>query len=168
MKKQISTIMLGILMLVSATAMYSGESISFEINLTNPVYTVYGNSSDLTGLNVSFENGNITINTDPLMASDNFTLIFFDEVTREVIKEVNTGGGGGSRTRYVYKNATVYEPVYINDTEPTEFTCDADIDDVVEEEIETGLRWRYVLVGGILGTLLTSLIWWIATRKKRR
>jgi len=72
MKKQITTITLGILMLASVMAMYSGQSMTFETNLTSPVYTVTGNTSNLEGLTVEFANGNITISSDPLMASDNF------------------------------------------------------------------------------------------------
>lgn len=123
MKKQIMISILGILMLVGASAMYSGESITFETNLTSPVYTVVGNSSDLLGLDVDFGNGNITITTDPLMASDNFTLIFFDETTKEVTNTVYSGGGSsgsGRITKYVDNNVTTYVPEYINNTKTIE------------------------------------------------
>jgi len=115
MKKQIITIALGILMLASAMAMYAGESISFETNFTNPVYTVVGNSSNLEGLNVSFESGLITISPVINYKPDNFTLIFFDNITNEVIKETIVYSGG--RTKYVDKieiqNQTIYVPEYI-------------------------------------------------------
>ena len=61
MKKQTTIITLGILMLAGVMAMYSGESMTFKTNLSNPVYTVSGNTSSLEGLTVEFENGNITI-----------------------------------------------------------------------------------------------------------
>ena len=107
-------------MLASAMAMYGGESISFETNFTNPVYTVVGNSSDLTGLNITFENGNITISPAINFKPDNFTLIFFDNITNEIIKEIHHGGGGGgsTRTRYIDDNIIVYVPEHINQTNP--------------------------------------------------
>ena len=107
---------------------------TFEVNLTNPLYTVVGNSSNLEGLNVTFENGNITISPALNYQPDNFTLIFFDNLTREVIKTIHTGGGS-SRTKYIKENVTVYKPVYINDTKITEVeggTCD--VEDIPTEE----------------------------------
>lgn len=128
MKKQLTIATLGILMLAGAMAMYSGETISFETNFTNPVYTVFGNNSNLDGLSVEYNNGNITISTDPLMASDNFTLVFFDEVTKEVIKTIRTGGRR-IVTEYVDKNITVYIPEYINTIETIE------VEKIIEVEV---------------------------------
>ena len=113
MRKQLTTITLGILMISLASAMYAGESYSFQTNLTNPVYTVTGNSYNLDGLTVEFENGSITISTLSNYKPDNFTLIFFDNITNEVEKIVYTGGGGGSKTKYVDNNVTVYVPEYV-------------------------------------------------------
>jgi len=103
-------------MLVSVMALYSGDSMSFATNLTNPVYTVYGNSSDLIGLNVTFENGNITISPAINYKPDNFTLLFFDNLTKVITETVTNNvyhGGGGSSIKYVDKNVTVYVPEYV-------------------------------------------------------
>ena len=114
MKKQITIITLGILMLASAMAMYSGESMTFETDLTEPIYYyVVGNQSDMTGLNASFENGNITISTQINFKPDNFTMIFFNEITNEVIKEVHHYRSGGHKTKYVDRNITQNQTVYI-------------------------------------------------------
>ncbi len=151
MKKQITTITLGILMLASAMAMYSGESMSFETNLTNPVYTVSGNTNSLEGLTIEFSNGNIIISSDPLMASDNFTLIFFNEVTREVEKIIYRGGGGGSsstRTEYVDKNVTVFIPIYNNTIEEIEIEKIIDNTTVIETGYESWMIFLAMAVGG--------------------
>ncbi len=156
MKKQITTIALGILMMNLALAIYAGSNISFETNLTNPVYTVTGNSSNLIGLNVTFENGSITISPALNYKPDNFTLIFFDEVTREVEKIVYRGGGGGSRTRYVDRNVTVYVPEYINTTEIIEVEVEKIIDRV--EFKETGYEVKHIVLGVVSGSILAILI----------
>lgn len=137
MKKQITKIALGILMLTSVMAMYGGETITFETNLTNLAYTVVGNSSNIDGLNISLKNGNISVTPALNYAPDNFTLIFFDNQTlevEEVIYNVNVGGWGAP----IRKNVTAYVPEHINTTEIVE----------VEEttvEIRYGL-WHVVLV----------------------
>ena len=155
MKKTI--IILGILIIASATAMtcdidFSGESCSFPINFTNPVYTVYNNASNLDGLTVDFENGNITVSTVVNFAPDNFTLLFFDEVTREVIKEVGSHCSGSS-TRYVDRNVTVYVPEYVNNTET--IYLDGDSERIIE--IETGYKLRHIVVSCIVGLLIALL-----------
>ena len=162
MRKQITTITLGILMLASAMAMYSGESISFVTNLTSPVYTVTGNTSNLEGLTVEFANGNITISSDPMMASDNFTMIFFDEVTKEVEKIIYRGGGSSSSssTKYIDKNVTVYIPLYKNITQEVE------VEKIVDNTtvIETGYDLWMVLLAMALGI---GFGWYITKQEKK-
>ena len=114
MKKQITIATLGILMLTIVMAMYAGDTITFQTNLTDPVYTVIGNTSNLEGLDVTFENGNITISPALNYKPDNFTIIFFDEVTREVEKIIYRGGGSSTKIKYVDKNVTVFIPIYNN------------------------------------------------------
>lgn len=120
---------------------------SFESNLTNPVYTVVGNSSNLDGLNVSFENGNITISTVINFKPDNFTLIFFDNITNEVEKIVYTGSGG--RIKYVDKieiqNKTIYLPEYIDKIVEVEKIVDN------TEVIQTGYELWHIILGTALG-----------------
>ena len=144
-------ILLAVLMYSGVVSgLYAGESITFETNLTNPYYTVDGNSSDLEGLNISLENGNITISTVVNYKPDNFTLIFFNKVTREVEKIVYTDGGGssgGGGTKYVDRNLTVYVTEYIDKIEVvnnTEFVDNT-------ETIETGYELWMILLAMALG-----------------
>jgi len=166
MKKQITTITLGILMLASAMAVcdieYSGENCSFPTNLTSPVYTVTGNTYNLTGLTVEFEKPIITISTVVNYKPDNFTMLFFDNITTEVIKEVNVGGGGSSSssTKYVDKNVTVYIPLYKNITQEVE------VEKIVDNTIvvENGYDLWMVLLGMALGI---GFGWYITKQEKK-
>ncbi len=162
MKKQITTITLGILMIAGAMAMYAGNEMTFETNLTNPYYTVTGNASSLEGLNITFNSGNITISTPLNYKSDNFTLIFFDNETREVVKTVYRGSGGSTRTRYVDKNVTVYFPEYINTTETIEVER---IIDTIKYQ-DTGLKTWHLLLTALLGIALTILVVWLIERRQ--
>jgi len=117
MRKEISTIILlailiiAVLGLASAITIYSGESYSFESEEFE-YYTVVGNSSNMEGMNISWENGNTTINFAYNYAPDNFTLILIDKSNEEIIKEVIVNsGGGGSSIRYVDRNVTEYVTV---------------------------------------------------------
>ncbi len=147
MRKTITTIALGIIMLAGAMAMYGGETMSFETNLTNPVYTVRGNTSSLEGLNITFENGNITIAPAINYKPDNFTIIFFDNITNEVIKVIRRGGG--KRIEYVDNNVTVYVPEYINTTEIVEVEVEKIVDNTTVTE--TGYEWWHIMLGIIVG-----------------
>lgn len=136
MKKQI-TIILFIFLISNVLSLHAGESYSFKTNLTNPFYTVAGNSSDLEGLNVDFENGNITISTDILMSPDSFTLIFFDNITttNTVTQTIYTGGGGSSSSRiqYVDRNITKNIPIY--ETKETIKEVEVEVEKIVEKEV---------------------------------
>lgn len=138
-------------MLASVMAIYAGESYSFETNLTNPVYTVTGNTSSLEGLTVEFSNGIITISPVLNYKPDNFTMIFFDEVTKEVEKIIyRGGGGGGTRIKYVDKNVTVYIPIYNNTIKEIEVEVEKIVDNTTV--LETGYELWHILLGLGLGT----------------
>jgi len=161
----LGVILMAVLMATgSVSAMYAGESMTFQTNLTNPVYTVTGNTSDLTGLNVSFDNGNITIDTNPLMASDNFTMLFFDNLTKEVEKIIYRGGGssGGSRTKYVDRNVTVYVPEYINQTNEVEVLNE--VEKIVE--VETGYKLWHIVGALVVGMLTMFAVMALLTNKE--
>ncbi len=162
MKKTITTTALGILMLVSVMALYAGDSMSFETNMENPVYIVRDNSSSLEGLNVTFEGGNITISTELNYKPDNFTLIFFDEITREVEKIIYRGGGGSS-IKYVDRNITTYLPRYINTN--TNETIQSHLENKIINEIitteiitETGYKLWHILLVIILAIISVCII----------
>jgi len=97
--------------LVSAITIYAGESYSFESEEFE-YYTVIGNSSNLEGMNVSWENGDITISFSKYFAPDSFTLIFFNQETEIITEHHYSSGGGSSSTKYVDKIIEV--PNYID------------------------------------------------------
>ncbi len=146
-----------------ASAMYAGDNITFETNLTNPVYVVTGNSSNLDGLHVSYSNNIITITPEINYKPDNFTMIFFDNITNEVIKVINRGGG--SRTRYVDKiiNETIYVPEYIDKVvNKTEIEW---IDNTIYEQVDNSGPNRAMFAGSII--LFVALIY-VAVHLARR
>ena len=112
-------------MLASAMAMtiYGGECKPIDISeLENPLdirYIVISNSSDMSGMNVTNNNTHINVCFKINYKPDNFTLVFFDKVTERIIDTVYTGGGGSS-TKYIDKNVTVYNPIYFNRTVESE------------------------------------------------
>lgn len=164
MKKTITTIMLGILMLSGALAMYAGDSMTFETNFTNPVYVVHGNQSNLEGLNIIFENNNITISTALNYKPDNFSITIFDNTTKEIIKEINIGGG--TRTRYIDNNITIYVPEYIekivNITIPTDSNNEPHHDPIVEESPDYSK-----IISFIFGLIVMGLISYVIYEIKK-
>ena len=147
MRKQITIITLGIMMLAGVMAMSAGDTMAFEVDFTNPVYTVVGNSSNLEGLNITFENGNITISPALNYKPDNFTLIFFDNLTKEIIREVSRGSSGGGRwiEKIVQSNVTVYAPEYINTTKEVEKIVDN------TTVVETGFELWHIILAIVFG-----------------
>ena len=107
----IGLIIIGVISLASAITIYAGESYSFESEEFE-YYTSVGNSSNMEGMNVTWENGNTTLAFDVRFGSDNFTLIFFNE--KVVTNTITVGGGGGSRTVYRDRNVTIEVDNYID------------------------------------------------------
>ena len=161
----VGAILLAILMFTGVvSSMYAGESMTFKTDLTEPIYwTVVGNTSDMEGLNVSFDNGNITISTVINFASDSFTLVFFNNHTNEIIKEKIIYRSGGSKTKYIDKiviqNQIVYVPEYINDTKIIE------VENIVDKTtiLETGYELWHVFLAIVAGGIF---IWYVMREKK--
>ena len=149
MNKTIIPIILGIALISLASAMYSGECLEVNLSelesLDNVVYDVVGNSSNLEGLTIDLNGTIANICTVPNYKPDSFTIIFIDDSTKEVIKEVHhysSGGGGGGGTRYVDRNVTEY--VYRNVTKYIErdpINVDEDIEDIIEDEEGVSVLW---------------------------
>ena len=156
MDKEIITI-LGILIIsfANAQAIYGGDSYSFSTNLTNPVYTVTGNSSDLTGLNVTFENGNITISTVLNYKPDSFTIIFFDNLTNEVIRTVKVGGGN---TRVITENVTTYVPTTVREPYEVEVVKIVPVDNTTV--LETGYELWHIGLFLLIGLFFGGWVIW--------
>jgi len=114
MKKQTIGIIMGILVLSFASAMYAGECEQVQLDFEsydNITYSTVGNQFDLEGLNIVL-NGTIAnicpaVNYKP----DNFTIIFMENSITEVEKEVIVYRSGGTKTKTIYENITKYIPV---------------------------------------------------------
>ena len=139
-------LMIGLISLVSATTIYAGNNYSFQSE-EYAYWDVVGNSSNMKGMNVTWEDGNITLRFDIRYKPDNFTLIFFNNET-EVIKEVEVpvhhySGGGG--TSYIYRDRNVTEFIFLGE-DCEEDLCEIDINDtseiILEDEPEDLGFWR--------------------------
>jgi len=141
MRKTIITIILGIALisLASATTIYSGSCLEVDLSelesLDNVVYDVVGNSSNLEGLTIELNGTIANICTVPNFKPDSFTILFIDDSTKEVIKEVHHYSSGGSRTKYIDRNITIENKTieYVNVTTP----CDNQIDNSTTTIITT-------------------------------
>jgi len=147
--------------MVSSVEVYSGDSYSIETEEFE-YYTVVGNSSNMEGMNISWENGNTTISFDVRYEPDNFTIVLFNQ-EKEVIETITTntiytgGGGGGSRTKYVDRNITVEVPKFY----------DRNITEIVEKEIinekiiyeEQNPIWFYLSLSVIFLCIVISILY---------
>jgi hypothetical protein len=113
--KQIITIILVLSLINLVSAYYSGETIIEN----NPLGTdkinwlIVDNVSAITILpEITFNSTDIIIYFPDNMPPNSFTLVFIEEKTNEVIKEINVGGGS-SGTKTVYKNNTIYQDVLV-------------------------------------------------------
>lgn len=149
--------------LASAVDLVAGGNYTFDANTSSQlVYSVVGNSSDLEGLQVYQDGYNITISTSIYFKPDNFTLIFIDNETKEVVREIHhyvSGGGGGAstiyRTIYKYRNITgnVTDEVVVYVQNQTTLPCNqtnqtAGQESEPEQKPNIFVRfWRWILNG---------------------
>ena len=82
---------------ISAETIYAGECLSVNLSelesLDNVVYNVVGNSSNLEGLTIELNDTMANICTVSNYKPDSFTIIFIDDSTKEIIKEIEVSGG---------------------------------------------------------------------------
>ena len=172
MNKQILVIVLSIVLislisLISfTTAIYSGECM--EIDLSNLsmsqdiIYIVVGNSSNTLGMEVVLNEStnNASVCFVPGYRPDNFTLVFLNKVTEEVIKEVPVSGGHS--TKYIENKTIEYVevPTYIN----REIFVDKEIivekEIFIDREIEPTFEWYYLYVFLFL-CLVSGVYFWL-------
>lgn len=135
MKKTIIAIVFVLALMRITMAMFAGECLPVDLSnmtsLDNVIYTVVGNSSNMEGLRIELNEttGIANICTQTNFKPDNFTLIFIDNSTKEVITTVYSGGGGGG-IRYIDKNITTY--IYRNITEYLDIDDEEDPIDCVD------------------------------------
>lgn len=126
--KTLLLLLMGIIFLigfVSATTIIAGNNYTFSVDTTdNLFWDVVNNQSNMEGFEVHqdiYDNySNITFIVDYRFAPDTFTIILFSNKTKEIIKEVPVGGGGGGtsyKTEYVDRYHTIYQDKIIQDDE---------------------------------------------------
>lgn len=167
--KKISLFLLVVLFISSVLAVYPGETIIQEHDLEteNLMYTIIDNSTKIPELNVTINSTHITIFFPYDTPEDNFKIVFMEQQTKEIIKEVKVSSGGGTRTRYIEKNNTVY----VNDTRyiPIEKECEnCNSTNKTEvpnetEEIEDSSNWWIAAI--IFGVILIALIIWLISNR---
>jgi hypothetical protein len=142
--KTTTIVVMTICLMSFSLAYYPGETHIFpnDMGIDNLVYTIIGNSSPVSPLEITINSSNITITFPGDMANDTFDIIFLEQPTLEVVKTIHSGGGS-SRTRYIDKNVTLYIPEYINTTEEIE------VEKIIDNTtvIETGYKLWMVLLG---------------------
>lgn len=176
MNKQVILI-IGIIVLINlvpALTINSGECEVINLNTTEPLYwTVAGNSSSMDGINITYETYldyiNVTVCLHPMFKEDSFTLIFVDDSTKEVIKEVHhSSGGSSSRTIYVQNKTFIEVDNYIDREVIVEKEVAGEIFEVEEEEKNTKWVWKilintfWIITGAIILFCLfivISLMW---------
>ena len=168
MKIQTLTITIILLLLATVSATYSGDSYSFPSEEFE-YFEVVGNSSNIDGMEISWENNYTTISFDIAYKSDNFTVVLFNiekEVVTEVVVEHHYSGGGGSsggsRTKYVDRNVTRY--VDRDVIKEVEVKGDIEIQTIIEEKIVEKIPlWMIITLPILLMILIISI--WSRTKK---
>ena len=162
-------------MISLASAMYAGESKTFDLQYEIANCSIIGNTHNLEGLNLTWEDTNFTISTVVNYKPDNFMIsCWVIKYKEEVVVSVYHSSGGGSSssssTVYVvdnvsgkdYGDASKY-PTY-NDKEIVEEDLPEEEQITIELITEEGkLHWILWLIGGVL-ILLT--IYFIFSRNK--
>ena len=151
--------------MASSVEVYSGDSYSFETEEFE-YYTVAGNSSDMVGMDVSWENGNTTISFNIRYEPDNFTIVLFNEKEVPVEKIVYRGGGGGGSTRTEYVDKIIIQPRFY----------DRNITEIVEKEIinekiiyeEQNPIWFYVSLFVIGLCMVIAILYLRATSNEKQ
>ena len=147
--------------IINAIDISSGQDYSFESEQFD-YFSVVGNSSNMEGMNITWENGNTTISFHPAFVSDSFTLIFWKnnetiiEVPGETIYVGGGGSSGGTKTVYKDRNITQYETV-------TEYK-----DKIVEKEVpgetitKQNNNWVWII---LLLIIIITLVGFLLSKK---
>lgn len=125
-------LLLGIALLPSVFALYAGECMEVDLSelesLDDVVYFVVGNSSNMEGLNITLNKTtqNVSLCFALNFQPDSFTIVFIDNSTKEVIKEIHHHS---RRNKYIDRNITQNETIYITKYE-TEYIDNQTIQDL--------------------------------------
>ncbi len=95
------------LSLVSAITIYSGESITLELEKPYEYYSVVGNTTEVI-LDITQDGNNVTITPSKYSLEDSYEVIFFDR-EKETITIYSSGGGSSNTiTKYVNRDVVEY------------------------------------------------------------
>jgi len=166
------TIILSLIMFISlASAYYPGDTITIENNFgaENLVYTIIENSTPVNPI-VSVNSTNISVFLPFDISPGSFTLVFIEEQTKEVVKEVYIGGGSSCRKcketkKEPEKNGTtiIWDVVAEDPDEPINIT-----DDQPEEEKNIFDKKIYGLFIMIFVVLCGVIFWLCVLLKKNK
>lgn len=156
-------ILIGIFLISLTSAIYAGECMEIDLseldNSEDILYLVVGNSSNLDGMNITFnsttKNASVyfAVNYKP----DSFSLVFFNQ-DKEVIIEhhYSSSGGGGSRIKYIENKVIEYieVPNYID----REVIIENKTDVIYIQEIEPKTNWFGIIVLLLLIIALSYIV----------
>jgi len=162
MKKTIITTLLLFLSIafVSAVTIYSGESITLELEKPYDYYSIIGNSSEVI-LNIIQEGNFVTITPSKYSVNDSYEVIFFD-IEKEIITVYSGGGGGHStsyKTKYVDRNITQYVDKEV------EVIKEVPGEQIEVEKIVNKIPVWILIIITILACVLILLICYIVVRR---
>lgn len=149
---------MGIVLVSLISSMYAGECLEVdlsELESLNIVYTVVGNSSNLEGLTINLNETTkiasicTVINYKP----DNFTIIFIDNLTKVIVKEVPVYRGGGG-IKYVDKEVYIEVPNYIDRETIKEIEVEIEVKGETIKEVPI---WSWIVLGILILLVLLAL-----------
>lgn len=143
-------------MLSLASAIYPGETQEITSNLDYIVnYTIFGNLSTVQVI-ISQNKAYLTIPTDYIPS--NFTLEFYGFNGETQI--IHSGGGGGSKTKYVNVTKVVPLTEYLNNTQEVNNTIYLEKNISSPPEITNKIPKPLIFLIGFLLIVLVILIIW--------
>ena len=133
------------LSLVSAITIYSGESVTLELEKPYEYYSIIGNSTEVV-LDITQEGNNVTITPSKYSLEDSYEVIFFDK-EMEIVVVYSGGGGGGSNTITEYVDRDVIKYV---DREVIKEAPEKLIPEEVPEEVSGSIGFSIAAVIGLV------------------
>jgi len=148
--------------LTSAINIYSGESVTLELDKPFAYYSIVGNSTPIN-LEITQEGNNITIVFDKYTQNDTFEIVFFDK-EKETITIYSGGGSTKYDTKYIDRNITKYieVPIYNETIKYVENYGN------VDEPIETIPLDVWIILGVITAIFIIWIILLYIPLKKKQ
>lgn len=158
MNKSILMIICGIFLIsfISSNIIYGGSEYIFELDVEKPIYTVVGNTSNIEGINITYNGTHIKIQTALNMKPDEFILVFFEQETKTEIKRIKS-----TKTRTItdYKNITEIEFITVDKIIEKEIPSESEINEnETSSKTETFYRGLEIISIILLYVLVFSLI----------